>query len=239
MNTISTKVISTNRRAILFMILLSLPVTGCVPKNVPVPSTTALQSYIAEAKVPSPADQRFEGSLWSNQGRRSDLFRDPKSRFVNDIVTIQVAESTSASSSAAAANAKESSLSAGVTAFSGLEKKVKELPNVVAGSTSGKYKASGTTSRDTSVTTYLSARVVDVLPNGYLVLDAVKDIRINNENQSLHVTGIARPEDISRSNVIQSSALAQMTLNVQGKGVVSQTLSPGWLYKILMGILPF
>jgi flagellar L-ring protein FlgH len=229
--------ISMTRRLILLLGLLSLP--ACVHKNVPVASTTALQTYVAEAKVPSPTDQRFEGSLWSNQGRRSDLFRDPKSRFVNDIVTIHVVESTSASSTADAANAKEASMTAGVASLGGLEKRVKELPNAVAGSTSGKYKASGSTSRDTSVTTYISARVVDVLPNGYMVLDAMKDIRINNENQTIHVTGIARPEDINRSNVILSSSLAQMTLNVQGKGVVSQTLSPGWLYKILMGILPF
>ncbi len=62
---------------------------------------------------------------------------------------------------------------------------------------------------------------------------------MNNENQSVYLTGVVRPEDISANNVVASSAIAQMSVRLQGKGVVSQPIKPGWLYKILNGIMPF
>jgi flagellar L-ring protein precursor FlgH len=80
---------------------------------------------------------------------------------------------------------------------------------------------------------------MDVLPNGYLVVEAVREVRLNNETQTVYLTGVVRPEDISRNNVVLSSAVAQMTVRVQGRGIVSEPLKPGWLYKILNGILPF
>jgi flagellar L-ring protein precursor FlgH len=87
--------------------------------------------------------------------------------------------------------------------------------------------------------TSLTARVIDVLPNGYLVVEGMREIRVNNENQGVYLTGVVRPADISPGNVVLSSAVAQMTVRVQGRGVVSQPIMPGWLYKILNNILPF
>jgi flagellar L-ring protein precursor FlgH len=85
----------------------------------------------------------------------------------------------------------------------------------------------------------VSARVVDVLPNGYLVVEGAREVRLNNENQTITITGVVRPVDISQNNEVLSSAIAQMSVKVQGKGLVSQPLNPGWLFKILNGILPF
>ena len=85
----------------------------------------------------------------------------------------------------------------------------------------------------------MTARVVDVLPNGNLVIEGVREIRLNNENQILYLTGVVRPEDIARNNVVLSSAVAQMTVRLQGRGTVSQHVNPGWLYKILNNIMPF
>jgi flagellar L-ring protein precursor FlgH len=71
------------------------------------------------------------------------------------------------------------------------------------------------------------------------VVEGKREIHVNNENQSIYLTGIVRPEDISSGNVVASSAIAQMSVRLQGKGVVSQPIKPGWLYKILNNILPF
>ena len=81
--------------------------------------------------------------------------------------------------------------------------------------------------------------MVDVLPNGYLVVEGMREIRVNNENQSVYLTGVVRPEDINANNTVLSSSVAQMSVRVQGHGAVSQPIKPGWLYKILTGILPF
>lgn len=220
------------------MLVLCMDLLGGSKKTPPSPAT-ALEAYVANAKHPVQLDQPVEGSLWSNQGIRADLFRDPKARDINDMVTIRVIESTAATSSADASSSKSSQMQAGFDSLFELEKKIKELPNIANGKTANTYAGKGSTSRVTTVQTSLAARVVDVLPNGYLVVEGMKEIRLNNENQTIRVTGIVRPADITRENVVLSSDVAQLSVHLQGKGVVSQPLNPGWLYRILNRFLPF
>jgi len=213
--------------------------SGCGPKTVQTSSISSLEAYVAEAKAGGPPTAVNEGSLWVTQGRRTELFRDPKARDVNDVVTVRVLESTQASAAADSKNSKSSSVSAGYDALFGAEKKFKELPNLVSGKAANTFEGSGTTTRNTTLSTNMTARVIDVLPNGNMVIEGVREIRLNNENQSLYLTGVIRPEDVNRGNVVLSSAVAQMTVRLQGRGIVSQHVNPGWLYKILTNFMPF
>jgi flagellar L-ring protein precursor FlgH len=155
------------------------------------------------------------------------------------VITILVSESTSASSAADAASNKATTAQAGFTNLFGAEKKIKELSNAVNGSGTSTFKGSGSTTRATTLNTTITARVKGILPNGYLLVEGVRELRLNNENQTMFITGIVRPEDISARNIVSSGLVAQMEVRVQGKGVVSQPIKPGWLFRILSGILPF
>ncbi len=223
---------------ILVIVLLSA-VSGCTKTTVQVKDPTNLKDYIETAKMRSLEEERAEGSLWSNSGRQSDLFRDLKAYNIDDIVTIWVSESTQALASADASNSRNTSASAGFDNLFGLEKSISELPTMVSGKSKSSFEGKGSTSRQTTLAANLTARVVDVLPNGYLVVEGMREIRVNNENQSLYLSGVVRPEDISPNNIVSSSAVAQMSVRLEGRGVVSQPIKPGWLYKILNGILPF
>jgi flagellar L-ring protein precursor FlgH len=98
----------------------------------------------------------------------------------------------------------------------------------------------GTTSRTTTLTTSLTARVTHVLPNGYLVLEGTRVININTEHQTITVRGVVRPEDLSAANSIASVSIADLEIQVNGKGVVADaTRRPNILYRLLLGILPF
>jgi flagellar L-ring protein FlgH len=212
--------------------------TGCGPKKAPITSAASLNDYLAEANAQAAATQTGDGSLWVGQGS-NNMFRDFKARQVNDVVTIVVSETTQANSAADASNNKDSAITSSAGNLFGLEKKVKELSTAVDAKGTNTYKGSGSTTRATSLTTTLTARVKNVLPNGYLLIEGVREIRLNNENQTMYLTGVIRPEDISAKNLIASGAVAQMEVRLQGKGVVSQPLKPGWLYRILSGVLPF
>ena len=212
---------------------------GCVSKQARVTDPTDLRAYIESARSQKPGSGAGEGSLWANNGYRSDLFRDLKARYVNDVVTIVVSETTQAAATADAKNTKATSATAGFDKLFGMEKKIAELPGIVSGKSDSSFEGKGSTSRATTLETSLTARVIDVLPNGYLVVEGMREIHVNNENQSVYLSGIVRPEDINGGNVVPSSAVAQMSVRVQGRGLVSQPLKPGWLYRILNGILPF
>jgi flagellar L-ring protein FlgH len=223
---------------VIFFLLCSTT-AGCVPGKAKVNDPTDVRGYVENAKNRQTETKTGEGSLWMSSGYRSDLFRDFKARYVDDIVTIKVSESTQALASADANNSRNTEASAGFDKLFGLEQHLTELPTIVSGKSSSSFKGTGSTSRQTTLETTLTARIVDVLPNGYMVVEGMREIRVNNENQNVYLTGVIRPEDISPSNVVLSSAVAQMSVRVQGKGTVSQPLKPGWLYRILTGILPF
>lgn len=212
---------------------------GCAPKSARVTDPTGIGVYRAEAKARPAAAPVSEGSLWVDKARRSDLFRDFKARDVDDVVTVRVIETVQAVAAADAKNSRSTEAEAGFETLFGTEKKIAELPSLVSGNSDSSYEGKGSTSRTTTLQANMTARVMDVLPNGNLVIEGMREVRVNNENQILYITGVVRPFDISRNNVVLSSSVAQMAVRVQGRGVVSQPLRPGWLYRILMGVMPF
>jgi flagellar L-ring protein FlgH len=221
------------------LIVIALVSAGCAPTKAHVNDPTDLRAYIESAKKTGSEAQTSEGSLWTGSGYRSNLARDAKARSIDDVVTIRVSETTQAAAAADAKNSRATSASAGFDNLFGLEKVINELPTMVNGKSDSSFEGKGSTSRETTLQTSLTARVIDVLPNGYLVVEGMREIRVNNENQSVYLTGVIRPDDIGPRNMVPSSAVAQMSVRVQGKGVVSQPIKPGWLFKILTGILPF
>ncbi len=225
--------------AVLLAIFPAMFFAGCGQKNVRNNAADSLAAYVEEAKNQAAKDQTGEGSLWVNNGRQSNLFRDFKARNVNDIVTIRVYETTQATTSADAKSGRSTEVDSGFDSMFGAERLVKELASPVSGKSDSSFQGEGSTTRATAVSTTLSARVTDVLPNGYLLVEGIREIRLNNEDQTIYLTGVVRPEDIGAGNVVSSAAIAQMEIRVQGRGTVSQPLKPGWLYKILTAVMPF
>lgn len=223
----------------LLVFLLGVLAPGCVPKSVRTTAAGNLDHYVAEANAQPAVPSVNDGSLWVGQGPYANLFRDSKAREVNDVVTISVSETTNATSAADATSNRDSSAAISMPNLFGAEKKIKELSSGVNGKSTTTFKGTGSTTRATTLTTTMTARVKAVLPNGYLVIEGVRELLLNNENQTIYLTGVVRPTDINSQNVVSSAAIAQMEIRVQGRGVVSQPLKPGLLYRILNGVFPF
>ncbi len=233
-----------NRRSKLILALLlvgSYSPGAFSAKNKPSPVAVNLEEYIRQAKVSQPPLQTKEGSLYTDTGYNSDLFRDVKARHTNDIVTIRVIEKTVAESSADSATNHKSSAALGAPNLFGLEGNNPNFPfaKVVTASSDMTFKGDGATSRSGTVSAYISARVRDVLPNGDLVIEGIKEIKVNNERQILSILGVVRSKDVGPDNVVLSTSIANMLVQIDGKGIVSDNLNPGWLYKILTKIWPF
>jgi flagellar L-ring protein precursor FlgH len=224
---------------VLAVCVLVAACAGCHPKTARTTAANSLGALAAEARSQKAPQPLSEGSLWVSQGKSSNLFRDFKARDVNDIVTIRVSETTDATATADAKNSKDTKVEAGFEKLFGAEKGIKELPSLVAGTANSSFKGEGSTTRATTLTTTIAARVVEVFPNGNLLIEGVRELRLNNETQTVYLSGVVRPEDISRANVVNSAAVAQMEVRVQGRGTVSQPIKPGWLFRILNGVLPF
>jgi flagellar L-ring protein precursor FlgH len=79
----------------------------------------------------------------------------------------------------------------------------------------------------------MPARVVEVLPNGDLVLEGIREIDINGDRQIVVLTGTVRPTDVTRNNIVISSQIAQLRIRYFGRGLIRDNLKPGWLVRVL------
>lgn len=188
------------------------------------------QRYLASARASAQAPVTPD-TLWM-----AGLSGDHRARRVNDLVTIQVVEFVSASGSADSSLDKDSSASASVTSLFGAESKFPSWldPTSLASlGASTTFQGGGSTQRAGSLTAVLTARVVDVLPNGDLALEGVREIDINGDRQILIVTGVVRTRDIGPGNVVPSTAVGQMRIRYFGRGLIKDNLQPGWLVRVL------
>jgi flagellar L-ring protein precursor FlgH len=210
------------------------------PKKRKGPELSPLDNYAAEAAQQAEGQTPTVGSLWTSSAQFADLGRDLKASQVNDLVTIVVTEQASAVSSGTSKTQRKSSATNSVAALAGITKATGPLANLANMSGNQQLDAAGTTSRQTTITTTLSARVTRVLPNGYLLLEGSKDVQINSEHQTVTVRGVLRPADLASDNSVPSNRLAQMEIRLNGKGVVGDAIRrPFILYRLLLGILPF
>jgi flagellar L-ring protein FlgH len=214
---------------------------GAKKKKADVPPPSPLDRYVAESAARSAAaPAATPGAIWLAGSRLADSARDVRASQVDDVLTIVVAEQASAVTTGATKTQRSSSNKTSITALAGVTKKAGALANLtnLAGDT--QLSGQGTTSRSTTLSTTLTARIVGVLPNGGLIVEASKDIQINSERQTITVRGVVRPADIDPTNSVQSNRLAELEVRVNGKGVVGDAIRrPFILYRILLGLLPF
>jgi flagellar L-ring protein FlgH len=189
----------------------------------------AYQRYLASARVATP-------STASSFGWMASLAADRRARSVNDLVTVRVVESISASGSADSALTKNGKASAAVPSYFGSEKKAPswlDPTNLASVGTGTTFSGAGTTTRSGELSAIMTARVVEVLPNGDLVLEGIREIEINGDRQIVVLSGVARQPDIRPDNTLLSTQVGQLRIRYFGRGLMKDNLKPGWLIRIL------
>lgn len=209
---------------------------------------TACSHQVAEVhtrsfdeQMPKVQPNYASGSIW--QASSTGLAEDVKARQRGDIITIVISESASASKNATTDTKRGSSISAGIPNLLGLEKTpVKtwaDLANLLSANFDSKYSGSGSTTRADTLNATMSAKVVDVAPNGNLAIEGRRNVKVNNEDQIIVLTGTVRSRDVTADNTIGSALIADARINYTGNGVVSDRQRPGWLLNIFDKIWPF
>ena len=228
---------------IIFLLIANLSFGGIFSslKKKP-PPPTALDEYVRAAESRSLDENagRTAGSTWMNSTSMGDLARDVLASHVDDVVTIVVSEQASAVSAGATKTSRVSSTKNSINALAGVTAATGPLANLANVSGDTELNGAGSTSRTTNLTTSLTTRVAKVLPNGYLVLEGTKNIQINSDWQTITVRGVVRPADLAPNNTVSSSSVADLEVQLDGKGVVNDAIRrPMFLYRLLLGLLPF
>jgi flagellar L-ring protein precursor FlgH len=189
------------------------------------------------APMPSPAN----GSLFTPAAAGAELVSDFKPRRVGDLVFVDVVEASTAVVSSSASRGRNSGTIGGVgTAVAAISNPAAATAStVIAGMSQRKFEGKGTTQRASQIQGRIVARVIEVLPNGDLRIEAEKLVKINREDERLKVSGIVRPKDVSADNAIATTSVGELQVELNGKGVASADNAPGWLFRLFDKISPF
>ncbi|MGA2721115.1 MAG: flagellar basal body L-ring protein FlgH [Bryobacteraceae bacterium] len=225
----------------LALTMMTAPLAGKKKSVAPPVGKAPLDRYVAEAEARSAeAAHTTPGAIWLAGSRLADAARDVRASQVDDVLTIVVAEQASAVATGVTKTSRASSSKNSVTALAGLTRAAGPWANLANVSGDTELAGQGTTSRTTTLSTTLTARITHVLPNGGLVVEASKDIQVNSEHQLITVRGVVRPADIDPTNSVQSDRLGQLEVHIDGKGVVNDAIKrPFFLYRLLLSLLPF
>lgn len=185
------------------------------------------QEYLTRvaASWSEPPARATAGSVWTPDGLLNDASRDYKARSLHDVVTIAVSVQTTAAQSGSVDNSRAFATNSAITGLMGALSTAATNPLLTAQSSSS-LKGQGQTGSSTTFSASLTGEVIAVLPNGHLIVEAHQQIDMNNQHEEVIVRGIARPADITPSNVIASTSLGQLEIELKGKGIISDNTRP-------------
>ncbi|MDH3348784.1 MAG: flagellar basal body L-ring protein FlgH [Desulfobulbaceae bacterium] len=212
--------------------------TGCTehqPKIVTLPEPL-------EPTITTPGRPQSPGSLWNDNS--SELFTDIKARTIGDIVTVTISEKASASKAATTETDRDTSISAGIPSFFGIEETLENrsrstMSSLVNASLNNQFSGSGRTTREENLVATLTTQVTGVYPNGNMKIRGGKSVIVNNEEQIIYLTGIVRPKDVNADNTVDSKFILNAQIAYTGKGAISDKQKPGWMMRILDNVWPF
>jgi len=220
-------------RALCFCALVSL--AGCVTEGqVAVREPTSARPATVAQAVARPAN----GAIFQAGGYQP-MFEDRRARNVGDTLTVAINEKISASR-----NADSSAQRTGSTNYS-----VPTLAKIIGGnpfvggsieaSSDNKFEGKGATSSDNAFTGTITVTVVEVLPNGNLVVSGEKQIGINRNSETVRLSGVVNPVNIVSGNTVSSTQIADARLDYRGKGYIDEAQTMGFLARFFLSVLPF
>lgn len=210
------------------------------PKGAPkltVVNVEEIQPKIQVIEPPRPTN----GSLFTEGSMNANLLRDFKARQSGDLVFVDVIEANTASVSSNAQRERDSGNLGGlVPLVAGLPINGAAVVAPVMGELGRReFEGQGRTARTSLVKSRITARVIEVLPNGDLRIEALKLVKINKETEQLAVTGIVRQNDLASDNSIPTTLVGDLRVEFNGKGIASADNGPGWLWRLFDKINPF
>lgn len=174
-----------------------------------------------------------EGSLWPGENNRNDLFSDNKALRVGDIITVHLVENVKAANKAVNNGKSSTSDTIGINTGGG------STPTSIAVGGGQDFRGSGDSSRSDALTATVSAMVQEVYPNGNMRIAGRRQMKINNEDQYVAVSGVIRQEDVNYDNSILSTKIANSEITYDGVGDLEHATTGGWLTKALKSVWPF
>jgi flagellar L-ring protein precursor FlgH len=210
---------------------------------VPSPLKNLLRIAACVTLLAAPVAQAGPGSLWKEESSKS-MFADKRARAVGDIITIIVQENNTTSKENSTQTSKSSSVDASLNTLlyspsaSLFLTKGGQLPAMKFGG-SQSFDGGGKINNSERITARIAVRVVDVLPNGNMLIEGRRETTVSGEKQEAVLRGVVRGEDVAANNTVLSYNVADASIKFTGKGTISDNQRKGWLHRVWEKVTPF
>ncbi|MFM8898975.1 MAG: flagellar basal body L-ring protein FlgH [Burkholderiales bacterium] len=207
---------------------------ACQTLNSPPPVDISVPTSAKPIALPAPAVSN--GSIFQASQYRP-LFEDHRARLIGDALTVQIVEKVSASQSSTSSIDKGGKLSAGVSALPFVSPKAFARATAT-GSSSNAFEGKGSTENTNNFSGVITATVIDVLPNGHLIIAGEKQIGVNHNVDVLRFSGQVDPRAIQPGNSVASAQIANVRIEHRGRGAQAEAQGIGWLSRFFLNVLP-
>jgi flagellar L-ring protein precursor FlgH len=209
---------------------------GCASLS-PAPPVDILPTTPPAISTAPRAPAPVTGSLY-HQATYRPAFEDRRARMVGDNVTILIVENVTASQKSSSTVDRTSEVSAGISALPFVNKSFTDKTTLGANS-GNTFAGKGGTESANKFEGTITATVVDVLPNGHLVVAGEKQIGVNQNVDVLRFSGTVDPRSLQPGSIINSTQVANVRVESRGRGAQNEAQVMGWLGRFFLTMLPF
>jgi len=194
--------------------------------------------------APRPQVTQANGAIYQTQfaGQAGysyrPLFEDRRARAVGDVLTININETTAASKKSGSSASRTGSNSMSVTGLAGLPGKGLLGSNLAANS-ANTFDGKGDSASNNAFTGIITVTVIEVLPNGNLMVSGEKQIGINQGSEFVRFSGVVNPASVSPANTVSSTQVADARVEYRGNGYIDEAQTMGWLSRFFLSFLAF
>ena len=199
-------------------------------------------------RPPEPPVVRHQGGAIFQSASYRPLFEDRRARAIGDTLVVVINEKINASQKSATSVSRSGSVAVDVPTvnmpfLNGIPI-LKQIPDKTQGtaidaSSSNKMDGKGQTESTNVFTGTIAVTVMDVLPNGNLVVSGEKQLGTNREKEALRFSGVVDPKTIMAGNTVSSAQVADARLDYKGEGQIDSAQVAGWLARFFLTFLPF
>ena len=201
------------------------------------PPVDVVQPTTAVPATAAPIAPRSANGAIYQPDRYRPLFEDHRARLIGDTLTVQIAEKVSAVQRSTSKVEKGSTLDAGISALPFFS------PNsfkraTASGESTNNFEGKGTTENTNDFSGMITATVIQVLPNGHLVISGEKQVGVNANVDVLRFSGQVDPRAIAPGNTVLSTQIANVRIEQRGRGQQAEAQSMGWLARFFLTLMP-
>ena len=188
--------------------------------------------------APRPEAANANGSIYQAANARP-LFEDRRARYVGDTITVRITESTSASTKSNDKLDRSGSNSGSLSGLAGLTGRSLDGLASYKTTSANAFSGKGEAANNNVFTGSMTVTVIDVYPNGNLLVSGEKQVAIGHEQEFVRVSGVINPSFVDASNSVPSSSIADARIEYKSSGQISDSLVMGWLARFFLTAMPF